>query len=173
MQGIDACRGNTAGYTAGCDFILGAFQGQCDRGLKNFECPSSLGQNNGIMFRADGYQETNLVRVNKYLEGKMQIKFKDPTEYDGIKGNLYQWEKMQNRTKKYQNVQIDTSRNQVRIQKERVVPPASTQVTGQNPPDPTPTGWAVGRKCSQLQGSYLTMSPEGKAKVQSITGCTP
>ena len=173
MQGINACRGNTNGYPAGCDFMLGAFQGQCDRSQRNFECPSGLNQNNGMMFRADGYQETNLTRINKYLEGKMTIKFKDPTEYDGIRGNLYQWEKMQNRVKKYQNVTV-VPQPTPKIEKERViVPPSGAQLTGQNPPDPIATGWAAGRKCTELPGSYSLMSPEGKAKAQRITGCLP
>ena len=174
MQQNRGCRGNTNGYPAGCDFMLGAFQGQCERNMRNFECPTGPNQNNGIMYRADGYQETNLTRINKYLEGKMSIQFKDPTEYDGIRGNLYQYERMQNRVKKYPNAKIDTSANKPQIKKERVTTTTpGNAVTGQSVPDPAATGWAAGRKCTELQGSYSLMSPEGKAKVQRITGCSP
>ena len=168
------CTGNYAGYPAGCDFLAGAFQGKCERNKRNFECNAN--EWNGVMYRADGYQETNLTRINKYLEGKMTIKFKDPTEYDGIRGNLYQYERMQNRVKKYPNAKIDTSANKPQIKKERAsTATPGNAVTGQTVPDPAATEWAkkLGLKCTELQGSYSLMSPEGKAKVQRITGCAP
>lgn len=195
-MGVVACRSGESslysGYPAGCDFMLGAFQGKCDRGQFYGDCQP--GQPIGAMYRPDLYEEGNLLHLRRMVGAsnlQTQIRADLMPKFLSLKGNLRTKEQFW-RAPNYNGVKIIRNKEAMingmtrsefkawRAQQDQLEAQAALQGQQQaaqaaaEANNVTYTGTQVGKPCSasiQFNG-YSRMPQHLRQQYSAKTGCT-